>query len=297
MPVNQGENASGAKELTIGVVGTGLMGASLVDHISTSGLKANFIVYDTDGGRSALVAARQSNVYSVASLAGMAPCDFVFICTPVSTIANYVIELSDILDPEAIIVDTGSTKANIVADVAGARPDFSRFVPGHPMSGSHEAGPARASAQIFAKRTFVLTPYPQTDQSAVDKTRTLLEACGSHVLITPVDEHDSVLGATSHLAHLTAFAMVNQLNDDICPDHLNELIAGSFMRMTLFAASDPKMWSDVFLANSENVLNGLNRMRARMDEIETAILQKDEAALLAIIGSANLKRKTMDDEK
>lgn len=297
MSENQGETQIQSGALTIGVVGTGLMGASLVDHLSTSGPKANFLVHDTDIGRSALVAARQSNVQSVSSLAGMADCDFVFVCTPVSTIAPYVIELAGILGPAAVIVDTGSTKANIVAEVEAALPHFTRFVPGHPMSGSHEVGPAKASAQIFAKRTFVLTPYGKTDAEAVEKIQALLESTGSKVLITPVDEHDSALGATSHLAHLTAFALVNQLNEDICPDHLNELIAGSFMRMTLFAASDPKMWSDVFLANSDNVLSGLDRIRARIDEMEQAIRANDEAKLLALIGAANLKRKTMKDDQ
>lgn len=283
--------------LSIGVIGTGLMGASLVDHISTNGPKADFVVHDTDDGRSALVAARQTNVHAVDSLAGMADCDFVFVCTPVSTIAAYIVQLAAIVGPHAVIVDTGSTKAKIVAEVLADLPDFSRFVPGHPMSGSHEVGPAKASAKIFTQRPFVLTPYTQTDPQAVEKTQSLLEQSGSEVLITPVDEHDCVLGATSHLAHLTAFALVNQLNDDICPDHLHELIAGSFMRMTLFAASDPKMWSDVFLANTDNVLTGLNRLRARMDEMEAAILAKDEAKLLALIGSANLKRKSMETPK
>lgn len=273
------------------------MGASLVEHISTSGPTADFTVYDTDSGRSALVAARQTNVRSVASLAGMADCDFVFICTPVSTIAGYVIELAEILGPTGIIVDTGSTKANIVASVEQAVPQFSRFVPGHPMSGSHQAGPAKASARILANRTFVLTPYARTDPQAVEKTQNLLEQTGSEVLITPVDEHDSVLGATSHLAHLTAFALVNQLNDDICPDHLTELVAGSFMRMTIFAASDPKMWSDVMLANADNVLGGLDRMRNQLSAIETAIRNGDEQALIALIKRSGEKRKAMDIEK
>lgn len=280
----------------MGVIGTGFIGASLIAHLIGLGSKVKISAYDIETANAEKTAHRHPGISVARTLKDLGECDIVFVCTPVSVIAAYVIELAGLLDPEAIIVDTGSTKTAIVDEVAAALPDFNRFVPGHPMSGSHKPGPDTASAETFTDKTFVLTPTPQTALEAVEGARALLEAAGSEVLIVPADLHDRILADTSHLAHLVAYAMVGQLEASAEDQNTRALIAGSFLRMTQYAASDPKMWADIFLANSANLGGAIDRLRTELDRLETAITNIDSQALMDLIRTASAKRRTLDNE-
>ena len=58
--------------------------------------------------------------------------------------------LAPIVHPQALVIDTGSTKRAIMAAAAAA--GLSQFVGGHPMAGGTGTGPAEARADLFDGR-------------------------------------------------------------------------------------------------------------------------------------------------
>ena len=93
-------------------------------------------------------------------------------------------------------------------------------------------------APLRTRRLTVLTPTPRTDPGAVRHVAAFWEALGSRVRLLPADEHDRILGLTSHLPHLTASALAGVL-----PPEWADFAATGFRDTTRLAASDPDLWA------------------------------------------------------
>jgi len=105
-----------------------------------------------------------------------------------------------------------------------------------------------------------------------------------------VREHDRVLAATSHLPHVLAFALVDALAQQQESQDIFKFAAGGFKDFTRIAGSDPVMWHDIFIANSEAVLERMSQLQAQLETLREAILQQDSEAILASFVRANEAR-------
>ena len=199
--------------------------------------------------------------------------DLVVLGTPPAALADVVDALAPGLAAEAIVTDVGSIKAAIVRDVAARLARPSRFVGGHPVSGTERSGPDAAFATLFQGRRCILTPVEDTDPAAVASVRSLWEAVGAEVDLMTPDHHDRVLAITSHLPHLCAYTIVGTVAD--LEEHLQAEVfkyaAGGFTDFTRIAASDPTMWRDVFLNNREAVLEMIGRFMEDLVALQRAI--------------------------
>ncbi len=81
------------------------------------------------------------------SLDVISKADLVVLATPVDATIDILPEVSQLVEPAALVIDTGSTKRAILqaAKAAGLK----AFVGGHPMAGGTTPGPAEARANLF----------------------------------------------------------------------------------------------------------------------------------------------------
>ncbi len=266
----------------------------MAERLLTLGRGTSIAVFDTHAGNRDKMTARNAAIEPVEDLADLASCAAIFICTPVSMVADYVVQLAGIVRDDAIILDTGSSKGSIVKAVSAALPDFERFVPGHPIGGSHLSGPGAADKQTLEGKAFVFTPYAQTSPQAVSTAEDLLQRAGFKTLTTTAEEHDSILSLSSHLPHLIAFSMVNQFGERLLEPGIGDLVANSFRTMTVFAAGNTQMWRDIFSANDDAILAHLKGFRQELDRFEEAIRNKDGTATAALIENSHRLRKELD---
>jgi cyclohexadieny/prephenate dehydrogenase len=185
------------------------------------------------------------------------------------------------LDPEAIVTDVGSIKAQIVHDVVPHLPRPAMFVPGHPVAGTEHSGPEAAFAALFERRRCILTPIEDTDPAAVQRVKAMWESVGASVDLMTPEHHDRVLAITSHLPHLIAYTIVGTVADleDQARTEVFKYAAGGFTDFTRIAASDPTMWRDVFLSNREAVLEMLGRFTEDLVALQRAIRWGDGRTL------------------
>ncbi|WP_165356600.1 prephenate dehydrogenase/arogenate dehydrogenase family protein [Sphingosinicella sp. BN140058] len=244
--------------MRLGIVGTGLIGASLIEAAIAAGAVDEIVAYDTDAGHLAQVRARHAGIVPVSGPGDLEDCDLIFVCTPPDQIASYVASYAS---SNAIVVDVASIKSGIVRDVRqqGGSP---RFVPGHPLSGGTTTGPEEASADIVTRRPFVLTPYDGLDPEALANARTFIERLGAEVVLVDADAHDHVLALISHLPHLLSFAMIDAFRSLPESDRAlaERLLPNSFLTVTQFAASDPKMWSGIIAQNGGEIAGAGERV-------------------------------------
>lgn len=207
--------------------------------------------------------------------------DIVFVCTPVGAIAETIGGFMTALKPGAVVTDVGSVKEEIIKQTLPLlRPDI-HFVPAHPVAGTEKSGPENGFAELFEGRWCILTPLAQTDRPAVSAVRAVWESAGMKVEEMSAARHDKVMALMSHLPHLIAYTIVGTAADleTETREDVIKYAAGGFRDFTRIAGSDPVMWRDIFLNNTEAVLDCLQRFSEDLTLLQKAIRQKDGAAL------------------
>ena len=151
-----------------------------------------------------------------------------------------------------------------------------RVVPGHPIAGREKSGIEAADGTLFVGQKVILTPTEHTDSGALDRIRTIWRLTGASVMYMSPSTHDQMLALTSHLPHMIAYALVNQLADQEENDgDCLRLAAGGFYDLSRVASSDPVMWRDVYSMNKDAVLEMLGRFTEDLSTLQKAIRNND----------------------
>ena len=143
----------------------------------------------------------------------------------------------------------------------------------------------------------IVTPTDETQISAVELITKMWELCGASVVSMPVEHHDRVLAATSHLPHMLAYALVDCLTHMQERDEIFEFAAGGFRDFTRIASSNPEMWNDICLSNRDALLEALERFETHLGKIRTAIGDNDSERLLEIFRRAKQARDAYTRER
>ena len=115
-------------------------------------------------------------------------------------------------------------------------------------------------------------------------------AVGAEVLTMLVEEHDEVLAATSHLPHAIAYSLVDTLCKDVNNENIFRYAAGGFRDFTRIASSDPTMWHDIMLTNSEAIVKCIELFQRNLDKMRCAIENNDSDYLLKAFTRAKIAR-------
>ncbi|MDF2814176.1 MAG: prephenate dehydrogenase [Paenibacillus sp.] len=202
--------------------------------------------------------------------------DFIFLCVPVGILEDYFLRIVQCkLKPGCIISDVGSTKASIAQCAARLGRTDIHFIGGHPMAGSERSGVEAASSHLYENAFYVLTPAEGTPAEIYDRLVELLQHTKAQIVRVDAMEHDLIAGAISHLPHIIAAALVNQIADYKDTNPLYEsLAAGGFRDITRIASSHPEMWRDILLNNREVMLKLLQDWNERIHKFQT-LLEED----------------------
>lgn len=282
--------------MRLGILGLGLIGASLAKAVRPSQLYSEIVGY---GHRQTTVqAALEQGIIdrAVSSAAELVyQCDLVLIATPTLLAEQQLVELighANQLERPPVLTDAASVKGNLwrAIDALGLAQWPSFVVLGHPIAGSEKSGVHAARADLFDRHRVILTPQSSTDPTAIAVVTDLWEAAGAEVLSMSVQLHDQVLAATSHLPHMLAYALVETLATSELADDIFQFAAGGFRDFTRIASSDPVMWRDIALANRTELLQALDQFTAGVQRLRTAIEAEDTSTITAIFERAKGSR-------
>ena len=277
----------------VAVIGVGLIGGSFA-----LALKEKKLCGSVAGvGRSAAnlkTALERGIIDSIESevAAAVREADFVLIATPVAQFSGVMQAVEKSLKPGAIASDAGSTKRNVVAAARAALgAKIVQFVPGHPIAGAEHSGAAAANAGLFRGRHLVLTPLDENKKQDIDAVAGLWHAIGARVSRMTPEEHDQVFASVSHLPHLLAYALVDDLSRRPNAAQLLGYAGGGFRDFTRIASSHPEMWRDICVANRDFLLNELHSYEKNLKAIGELLEKSDAAALEKLFSEARAARE------
>jgi prephenate dehydrogenase len=240
----------------LGLIGCGLMGGSFALAMKRAGLVKRVVGYSKSP--STTERARQMGVIDVeapSALLAVSGADIVLLAVPVSATEATFKAIRHLMTGNMLIMDVGSTKRDVV-DAARRvlRDHIGSFVPAHPIAGKEVSGVEHADPDLYQGKQVILTPIERTQVGHLKRAVELWEAIGCQVKQMAPEAHDAAFAAVSHLPHLISFALMHGIqNQPLGKDFLG-LAGPGFRDFTRIAASDPKMWRDILVANKHELV-------------------------------------------
>ena len=274
------------------IFGVGLIGGSFARALRQAGAVECIVGM----GRSAdsLARARELGIIDVEGVdmaEALDGADLVLIAAPVAQTESILAALLPHLQPGTVVTDAGSTKGDVVAAARRALGGkVAQFVPGHPIAGRETNGPDAAIVELYQGKKTVLTPLPENAAADVERVAAAWRACGAIIHQLTPQEHDKVFAAVSHLPHLLAYALVDDIANKPHADLLFQYAASGFRDFTRIAGSSPEMWRDISLANQGALLSELDAYLAQLTGLRAKLAAGDGAAIEAVYANAQRAR-------
>ena len=217
--------------------------------------------------------------------------DLILIAAPVAQTTSILQSIKPHLNKQTVITDAGSTKADVLVSAKAVLGDqFNQFVGGHPIAGAEKSGVSAALPDLFVGKNIVLTPTAETSVYALASVTKLWQACGANVSEMSAETHDGIFAAVSHLPHLLAFALVDDIASRPNAAQLFSFAASGFRDFTRIAGSHPEMWRDISLANRTALLSELTAYQHELSQLKQLLEHEDSAGLQALFERASVAR-------
>ena len=224
--------------------------------------------------------------------------ELLVIATPVAQTPHILSAILPYLEPQTVITDVGSTKSDVVAyaqEILGGK--SAQFIAGHPIAGAEKSGVTAAKTDLFIGKNIVLTPTANCNEDALRKVRAMWLATGAHVSEMTAARHDSIFAAVSHLPHLLAFALVDELASRNNAQQLFDFAASGFRDFTRIAGSSPEMWRDISLANRDALLIEIDAYQQALSKLRIHLQNQDETNLHNMFERASEARNAWANSK
>ncbi len=267
------------------IVGVGLIGGSLALALKKNRLSSYIVGVGRhqDSIRTAIkngVIDDGSLDFSIAKDA-----DLLVFATPVGSILNLAPRFKKIVSSDCVVIDVGSTKEKITSQLSKI---FPNFIGTHPMAGSEKRGILNSQVGLFKDSLCIITPVKESNKDVLLRVSQLWKSLGVKVFYLTPAEHDRIISFVSHLPHLVAFSLINNVAVEFMKFASTSLKDG-----TRVAASDPQMWRDILLTNRNNILKAIRSFQQELELIRKAVADKDSTKLSKIIKKANKRRRVL----
>ena len=303
------------------VVGAGFMGASIAAAVKAAGLAREVIGVDPKEATTAqslgyvdrvavsVTAALAASLPGANTNSGSSPGSAsnpnpnsnsgkeakiaVFLASPVKTYASIFAELESLSDKSAIawITDIGSTKNGVIAAAKQLNALAPKFVASHPMAGSEKNGARDANPNLVQGARVLISRMPASTDDVVDQVESFWLALGAQPSLLPIEDHDALLAAISHLPHVLAYSLAGALAQTPLAGAAQALHGGGLRDTTRIAASSPQLWADIFLDNQEELLAAWSQWSLQLQEMQQALARGDRDLLIELLSKASQWRK------
>lgn len=279
--------------MKVGVVGLGLIGGSMAKAVKK---KTDHEVIGWDISETIRYSAiLMEAVHGFMEEGNPKDCDIVLIALYPQMTVDYIKEHAKDFKKGAVVVDCAGIKRAVCRQVQSvAEENGFSFVGAHPMAGVERSGFTYSTADMFNGATLIVTPYTGTDIGMMNALSMFFKKLGFAKLKVATDaEHDQMIAYTSQLAHVVSSAYVK----GVLSSNFKDFSGGSFQDMTRVARLNENMWTELFLANGDNLANEIDGLIERMQAYSKAIRAEDADTLRQLLKEGREKCIAIDEDK
>jgi prephenate dehydrogenase len=280
--------------MKVTIIGLGLIGGSIAIDLRKAGFAAKFVGVEQSSvnGKRAVELGLVDEVLPLED--AVLKTDLVITAIPVNAIRSVISKVLDIIDENVVVIDTGSTKAQI-CKATESHPKRKQFVAAHPLAGTENSGPDAALNNLFRNKTNIICEPEKSSVEALDLANKVFEVLGLRTIAMDPVEHDKHVAYVSHLSHVSAF-LLGQTVLDIEKDEKNifNLAGSGFASTVRLAKSSPDMWAPIFEQNAEYLSQALLEYIMQLQKFQYHLMKRDMKELHRIMSEANRIRNILD---
>ena len=276
------------------IVGLGLLGGSYAAALTQKGCEVGAV--DTDGD--AIAYAMEKGIIAHGKVDPtpdyLARFDIVVFALYPSAEVAWIGRWQSCLKSGVLLTDVTGVKCSVVYEVGRLlRPD-AEFVGAHPMAGREVSGVRNASADLFCGANYIVTPTPRNTEAAILKTEELgrLIGCRRISRLTP-EAHDEMIGFLSQLTHCIAVTLMTCK----ASEHLADYTGDSFRDLTRIAKINENLWSELFVANKQALLEQMDLFLEKFTHLRDALANEDCETLKELMRLSTRRRKYFDRQE
>ena len=279
------------RELTFAIVGLGLIGGSYAKALRNLKVRKILGMDISHGIARACLNANMIDEVVEADGSSLKEADVIICSVYPEAVMSFVRNNVRNFKEGMLMTDATGVKGTMPLEIQELLPAGCEFISGHPMAGRQGSGLGMSDAAIFNNSNYIIVP---TEKNSPEAVRWLEEfakdlGCACSVKVT-MEDHDKIIAYTSDLPHITAVALVNSASYN---ENTQYFIAGGFRDATRVADINPDLWSDLFLANRDNVIAEIENYQNQLERWKKAIVEKDRDALKEIMREAGPRRRML----
>ena len=272
-----------------GIVGLGLIGGSFAKAYHAAG----HTVYAKELDRQVLSFAQLSDaVDGELTKENIAECDLILVCVYPQAVIDFLAEMGPYIGKHPVVIDCcGTKRVPMFEGEKIAQEHGFLYIGGHPMAGTQFSGFKYAKETLFKGAPMVIVPTEFDNIVLLDKIKELLAPAGFRkITVTTAEKHDEMIAFTSQLAHIVSSAYIKS------PTALAHrgFSAGSYRDMTRVAWLNPQMWAELFLDNSDYLINEISLLIDNLNDYKKAIESGNREELIKLLDEGRKRKEEVD---
>jgi prephenate dehydrogenase len=273
----------------VALIGCGLMGGSFALAAREAGWAKFIVGYSpSESSKQKALSMGVINLATDNIAQAVTGADLVLLAVPVKSMTSCFEAIAPALNSNALLMDVGSTKSDIVASALSTLGDkLHCFVPVHPIAGKEVAGVQHSDVNLYKERALIMTPMESSGKEQVQLAKEIWKSLGSYITELTPAQHDAAFAAVSHLPHVLSYAIIRGIFQQKNGPELIALGGPGFRDFSRIAASDPVVWRDILTTNREQVLVQIAHFKEALNDFEKAIDVNDSKTLEDMIRQAS----------
>ncbi|MCJ7516286.1 MAG: prephenate dehydrogenase/arogenate dehydrogenase family protein [Dehalococcoidia bacterium] len=220
--------------------------------------------------------------------------DIIIVATPVLAVKDVFRQIAPDLSEGSIVTDAASTKLEVIRWAQELLPSRVNFVGGHPMAGKEISSIKAATADLFRKCTYCLTPLPQTKPAALRTVKDMVKALGAVPLVIEAEEHDRLVAGISHLPLLLSVALVLATTNNPSWPQMSRLAASGYRDLTRLASGNPELGANICLSNQAAIVSWIDTFIEELKKLRKLVADGSEEIEQALDTANKARREWLE---
>ena len=273
------------------IVGLGLLGGSYAKVLKRFGFHISAITKDQSSIDYALKEGLIDEGTTEIDKRIIGEADLVIFALYPHIFVEWIEQNQGLLKSGALITDVTGVKGSIVYKIQDMLREDVEFIAAHPMAGREVSGVENSTDKMFVGANYIVTPTEKNTPEAINTCMELGRLLGfSNVTILSPEEHDEMIGFLSQLTHCIAVTLMT-CNDK---ENMEKFTGDSFRDLTRIARINDLMWSELFVANKNALLEQMDIFINKFNELKVMLENEDIDGMRKMMRHSTERRSLFD---
>ena len=282
------------KETKILIIGLGVIGGSYAKRLTERGYKVRAITKNEEDLKFAIENRMIDGGTTETDPNLIRDSELIIFALYPTIFKEWIAMHQHLFAPGTLITDVSGVKSSVVKPIQSILRSDVEFISAHPMAGREASGVKFADPRVFDGANYIITPTEKNSKEAIAICRELGEILGfARISELAPERHDEMIAFLSQLTHVIAVTLMSANEQE----GLEKYTGDSFRDLTRIAKINDAMWSELFLANKEALLDEMDRFIGEFNRFRDMLSSGDREGMREVMRKSTARRSLFDKPK